>query len=228
MNAPVNGLSMPDHTELSRIGVIGDIHASASSLKISLEFLEDLKLQTIFCTGDIVDGPECVDTCCSLLIEHNVQAVVGNRDQWFTANEMRSIPEATLLQDTTAVTRKFIGSLPLVREYKTAQGGLLLCHGIGPHTMKKVRDDDYGYALETNFELQEIISANRYRIMVNGHTHYRMVKRFGQLTVINAGTIRPGHQPCFLTIDFTKRRVQYYNLIGKMADPAAESETVPF
>ena len=210
-------------TNLSRIGVIGDIHADAPYLLTALEFLARLNLEAVFCTGDIVDGPESVDDCCRMLRKYRVLAVAGNRDQWFLANEMRSLFEATHPLAVADETREYIRALPLVREFNTVRGSLLLCHGIGPNTMKKVRDDDEGYALESNFELQEIIHSGQYRFMVNGHTHYRMVRNFGGLTVINAGAVKREHNPCFLTIDFSGGVVRYYNIATGLGLPVVES-----
>lgn len=58
--------------------------------------------------------------------------------------------------------REFIAALPITQEIQTTQGRLLLCHGIGEHDMVRITADDYGYALEANFELQEVVFSNHY------------------------------------------------------------------
>jgi putative phosphoesterase len=195
----------------TRIGVIGDVHAESTPLQTALEFLQDQFLDAILCTGDLADGPGNVDTCRHLLMDNHVFTVMGNHDQWLLAGELRSLPDATLAADLHPETREYLRNLPLIREFETPIGPLLLCHGIGSNTMRRITPDDYGYALESNLELQTLLRSEKYRFMVNGHTHQRMVRRFHQLTVINAGTLLGSHQPCFLTIDIKRGQVQYYN-----------------
>ncbi|HEX7555627.1 MAG TPA: metallophosphoesterase family protein, partial [Leptolinea sp.] len=186
---------------LTNIGVIGDIHAETERLRNALMFLQEMNLDTILCTGDVVDGTGDVDECCDLLREHHVVIVKGNHDEWFLKNTMRNLPVATPVHAVNEVSRRFLQDLPLELEFHTPAGNLLLCHGLGKHTMAKVRDDDYGYALESNFELQELIQSRRYQFILNGHTHYRMMRNFDGLTVINAGSLLY-EDAGFQTIDF--------------------------
>ena len=77
--------------------------------------------------------------------------------------------------------------------------------------MAKVRDDDYGYALESNFELQELIQSRRYQFILNGHTHYLMMRNFDGLTVINAGSLLY-EDAGFPSMDFNERKIQVYSV----------------
>jgi predicted phosphodiesterase len=83
--------------------------------------------------------------------------------------------------------------------------------------MAGVRPDDCGYVLEANMRLALLYGSREYNIVVNGHTHQRMVRTFDHLTIINAGTLRADHQPCFLTADFATKMVQVYE-IGSALD----------
>jgi len=73
--------------------------------------------------------------------------------------------------------------------------------------MARVTPDDFGYALEANDELQNLLRNRYYRWILNGHSHRRMVRAFPGLTIINAGTLKPGHSPAFLEVDFVHRLV---------------------
>ena len=168
-------------------------------------------MQAILCVGDIVDGDGDVNDCCNLLKKYQVVTVMGNHDEWFLTNSMRNLPDATPLGDVNQDSQQFIRNLPLELEINTAAGNLLLCHGLGKKTMAKVRDDDFGYALDMNFELQDLIKSNRYRFVINGHTHYKMVRNFGTMTVINASSLLY-EDAGFLTVDFTNRYLQFYTL----------------
>lgn len=206
-------MTISEAKHLTTIGVIGDIHAESSLLQIALTFLRGLGLQTILCVGDIVDGAESVDVCCKLLQHYGVISVRGNRDRWFLTNEARQLPEATQLGQVDQHSVEFIASLPVTLDFKTLAGEVLLCHGIGTNDMGRLTPSDSGYALEANIELQDLIRSRRYRYMINGHTHRRLVRSFGSLTVINAGTLKHDHEPCFLTVDFELNRAQFFDIL---------------
>ncbi len=60
----------------------------------------------------------------------------------------------------------------------------------------------------------------KYKYVVNGHTHERMVRTFGDCTIINAGTLFREHDPCFGIIDFTSKHVQFFNIINSKSESA--------
>ncbi len=132
---------------------------------------------------------------------------MGNHDRW----RLRDAESAASAPDPL---RDYLQALPPTREYETAAGSLLLCHGLGENDMNKLTPDDYGYALATNDELQELLVTQRYRFVINGHSHRRMVKDFGGVTVINVGTLFREHEPSFALIDFGVGEVIFYSVGG--------------
>lgn len=203
---------MSSEKQLRRIGAIGDIHAEDFYLQTTLELLSGANLDLIMAVGDIADGRGSVDRCCQLLQLYNVATVRGNHERWLTAGEMRNLPDATRQDEVSSESRAFLSTLPNTREYETVAGPLLLCHGLGENDMSGVRPGDYGYALESNLALLKLTLEAKYSFVVNGHTHYRMVRSFDHLTIINAGTLYHEHQPCFLIADFEAGIVQYFDL----------------
>jgi predicted phosphodiesterase len=135
---------------LKKIGVIGDIHAEPKRLRQSLVFLQQLNLDDILCTGDIVDGRGDVDECVILLQKYDVKTVLGNHDAWFLKNTMRNFVDATPVTAVDESTMDYIQKLPVELEFDTTAGKILLCHGLGKHLMAKVGEDDYGYAIDTD------------------------------------------------------------------------------
>lgn len=165
----------------------------------------------------IVTGRGGVNRCCGLLQAAGVATVRGNHDRWFAQGTMSDLPEATLEAELSAASRAFLATLPPTRVYETVRGRLLLCHGLGDDDMAGVRPDDYGYAIEANHELHALWGSREFSFVVNGHTHYRMARSFDHLTIINAGTLRLGHDPCCLIIDFQDAVAQFYNVSDDMA-----------
>lgn len=201
---------------LQRIGIIGDIHAEAKLLAIALKYLQNQNLDRLLCVGDIVDGKGNSDRCCQLLQQYQVLTVRGNHDRWLLEEEMRDLSEATQVTDISAQSYHFLSSLPPTRTFSTVAGSLLLCHGIGDRDMVRLLPDDWGYALESNFELQDLIHSHQYNFAINGHTHRRMVRKFEHLTVINAGTLKSIHQPCFVTVDFNSKQVRFFDILENL------------
>jgi len=187
---------------ISRLGLIGDVHAEDQRLEGALNSFRRRGVPVIASTGDIVDGKGSVDRCCELLERNEVVTVSGNHDRWFLAGTARGLPEATDPAGVSERSRAFLKRLPRTIELNTARGLALLCHGLGPNDMAMVGPDDSSYAVDSNEDLQNLVHSGYYRWVLNGHSHRRMVRSFGRLTVVNAGTLKPEQGSCFLEVDF--------------------------
>lgn len=207
------GNAHPTNNKLNYIGVIGDVHCEDELLKIAVNFLKQKDVEEIFCVGDIADGTGDINRCCNILKEEKIITVMGNHDRWLLNNKMRSLKEATLFKNISQESKELIQSLPVTVKFSTHSGSGLLCHGLAQNDMAKVSPYDYGYAIESNTDLQKIIRKQKYNYIINGHTHKRMVRKFGNITIINAGTLKSEHEPCFLIVDFKKQIVQFFEII---------------
>ena len=199
---------------LSRIGIIGDVLACDARLESALKFLRAQNVEKILCVGDIVDGQGNGERCCELLQSFAVATVRGNHDRWLLNGEMRELPDSVALSSLNETTVAFLRALPKTLAFETTRGPLLLCHGVGENDMRKLTPDDTGYALECNDELQSLKSAGTFAFAVGGHTHARMVRRFGALTFINAGALPDWSGPCFSIADFARGDVEFYGFDG--------------
>ncbi len=197
---------------IERLGLIGDVHAEDELLAATLAFLQRRELDLIVCTGDLADGPGSMKRCVELLEQAHVVTVAGNHDRWLLAGRMRQLPEATKRGRLDRSTRRYLSELPKTVELDTIHGKALLCHGLGEDDMAHLHPDDYGYAIEQNWELQKLIGEGRHHFVLNGHTHHRMVRRFDHLTVINAGTLKRDHDPGFVMVDFARGEVNLLDL----------------
>ena len=205
-----------------RLGLVGDIHAEDERLAAALAvFRAEGADRTLF-VGDVVDGLGDVDRCCGLLAAAGALGVRGNHDRWMLAGRVRDLPRAHRLEDLAAQTVAFLEALPPVRELDTPLGLLLLCHGVGEDDMQRLRPDDDGYALASNDALTALIDAGRHALVVGGHTHERMVRRFGGLVFVNAGTLARDATPCCAVLDLADRRVRFYDLDEPAAPRRAE------
>jgi len=204
---------MLNHKDLvTHIGAIGDIHTEDVLLDRALSFLAKQQLDLIVSVGDIVTGQGNVDRCCELLQSYRVLTVAGNHDRWFVNGTMPALPDSTDPTTVSEETKNFLKALPQTYELRSPQGLVLICHGLGTNDMADLKPGDYGYAIEANLELQELIRSQKYRFIVNGHTHRRMVRHFGDLTVINAGALRSYEGSGFAMIDFESSHAHFFDI----------------
>lgn len=208
---------------LSRIGILGDIHAEAALLESALHFLARQKVERILCVGDVADGFGDANRCCDLLREFGVATVRGNHDRWVLNREMRELDGAVALEALSQSSIEFLRALPLTLRFETVRGPLLLCHGVGENDVGHLKPDDYGYALECNDDLQVLIRAGEYRFAVGGHTHQRMVRHFGGLTFINPGALARWSGPCFAVADFAAERVEFWDFDAEQSPVCEEN-----
>ena len=204
---------------LGRIGVIGDIHSQNRALRAAIGLLQKLDLP-IFCTGDVVDGDGDVHECIRLLTENRIATVLGNHDEWMLKGLVRdpidvriglgNITHATKIEELSGSEVAFVRSLPRTLPLSTVYGNILLCHGVGENNMNKVNPDDYGYSIEVNDDLQKLIVERKHRLIINGHSHKKMVKDISGLVIVNAGALT--RDPGFLVIDFSEQVVHFHVL----------------
>lgn len=197
---------------LKRIGVLGDIHCENARLAAALQFFQTQNLDMICAVGDIVDGPGDPNLTIELLQQHRVVAVRGNHERWLLKNEMRGLPDAQTRFDFNALSWVYINNLPAQLKFETIAGRMLLCHGLGADDMAGVWPFDDTMTLHSNYALWRLVNSEEFAFVVNGHTHQRLVISFGEMTIINAGTLYRKHKPCFCVADFERSFAQYFNV----------------
>jgi predicted phosphodiesterase len=189
---------------IRRVGLIGDLHAEDEALELVLGELKTLGAETLLQVGDIADGAGDLRRTVALLREHQVLAVRGNHDRWLPSNQLRDLPHAHVLADAAPSVLTYLMDLPVTREFRSPRGHVLLCHGLGTNDMAGVKPDSEGYDITSNTELQQLIMERRYRFVLNGHTHRAMLRTFGPLSIINAGTLLRENERCFTFVDFER------------------------
>jgi predicted phosphodiesterase len=201
-----------------RFGLIGDVHAEHQRLHVALAALGEALVDRVLCVGDLVDGHGDVDRTCALLLEHRVITVRGNHDRWIRDDDMRTLPHAHRMTGLAPASIALLKSLPTTLSIDLEQGRLLLCHGIGTNDMRRLGADENGYAISSNDDLLKVLFDPTVAVMVCGHTHVAMVRRFERgagkppLVVVNAGTLAREDGPGFLILDTAARRVEFFRL----------------
>ncbi|HEX8550819.1 MAG TPA: metallophosphoesterase family protein [Abditibacteriaceae bacterium] len=211
---------------MTTFGLISDVHAQDELLIQALKYFRSQQVDAILCAGDVVDGAGDANRCCDLLQEFGVLTVRGNHDRWLVTNDMRRLPDATRKHELSTSSLDFLNALRPLHELETSGGTLLLCHGAGRNDMNGVGRDDYGYGLEMNKEVQQILCENRFRFVVSGHTHRRMARGFGALTWINPGALVPPEVPSVATLDVARSVVQFHDYANGILIPDGAVRTI--
>jgi len=208
----------------ARVGVIGDVHACDERLALLLDHLREVeRVDAVWCVGDIVNGPGDPNRCAALLASAGAVTVRGNHDRWLL-EAVSVLPDAHRPEDLTPATHAFLEGLPPSAELSLAGGvRALVCHGLGDNDTNSITADDYGYALEANDDLQELLRTGR-RLVLKGHRHRPAIWRLGHLTLVDAGSLLNPDAPCAVVVDglagtLTPLRVSEAGVTGDAAQP---------
>lgn len=168
-----------------RIGLISDVHSNSVALAAVLRALDQDKVETIICAGDIVSYYPFVNEAIDLLRESNVICIAGNHDGYLLGSLRVSHENwrAYNLDYTKRIirddNRQWLASLQPQRfgQY----GGLRwhICHG-SPWAI-----EEYIYPDHDAFGRFAHIEAD---IVVMGHTHIPFIRRVGDVLVVNPGS----------------------------------------
>lgn len=196
---------------ISRVGILGDVHGEHERLARSLEWLHGQQLDALLCTGDIADGRGCINECCELLSDGQVQSVAGNHDRWLLQNRVRHIADAHQRADLTDSSREFMLSLPRQISFETVMGRALLCHGVADNDLAKVWPGTARSGIRRCPELDQLLETETCRFLFNGHMHFRVLIDFPQMLMMNAGTLK-GDSGGISIVDFETGSISAYEL----------------
>jgi predicted phosphodiesterase len=212
---------------LKRIGLIGDVHGRAGRLEDALLFLTKARdagdIDSILCTGDIPGKRGFGDTnrCAALLQAANVEVICGNHDFW--AIENVSDPLMGLYLDETQLSRDTIAyfkTLPRTRSYETPRGMALFCHGMGDDFMAGIYPwsvEDTEKAAQREAEIQRVLVYQnlyeKYAYHIAGHTHQRLFRTVGTITLVNPGSLLGDKDaPGFAILDTETNTFKWHDL----------------
>ena len=178
----------------SRIGLIGDVHASPGALHQALEIFRCEQVDDIFCTGDIAGYFENLAATIALLQQRHCKTIIGNHDQaWLEQHaDARDSQEYAYLSE-----------LPACRQFNLEGKSIYLVHAHPP-------DSQHGgiKLLDVNGELiparleewREKLQDFPHDILIVGHTHQVYAEQLGEVFVINPGSSQFNHSCMILEL----------------------------
>jgi predicted phosphodiesterase len=156
--------------------IISDVHSNREALAAVLARIDDLRVEKIFCLGDVVGYNADPAACMDMVLSRAAETVRGNHDKgvaglmdldWFNA----AAREAALWT-RRSLSPEYLGRLRTLREGPHDVGeGILLCHGT-PYD-----EDAYLMDAGSMAESRQCLEADHpgIRICFHGHTHCPLV-----------------------------------------------------
>jgi len=176
-----------------RVGVIADIHANAVAFDTVVDALDRERLDTVLCLGDVaLSGPQPRE-CLERLQERGWPTIMGNSDAAVLAptlsknmdEDSRRVEEIDFwcMEQLSASDRSYIATFKPVIEMDLGGVSLLAFHG-SPRSNR-----DIITATTRNVDLAAMISSASVDVLVGGHTHTPMLRRYRGSFLLNPGSV---------------------------------------
>ncbi len=175
-----------------RVGLVSDIHGNLLALDAVLADLERERLDRLVCLGDICFGPQAHE-CLERVRELGCPVVLGNWDAWSTDGfPPADDPVGIMLyeigawwaQHLTAGDHEFVRSFVPTLEVPLGDTARMLCFHGSPQSFS-----DWIFATTPDEELEPLFGDADAPLLVGGHTHLQLLRRFGRQLIVNPGSI---------------------------------------
>lgn len=201
------------------IAIMSDIHGNYEALMAVLERMDTMKIEEIYCLGDIVGYYSQINECCNELRRRQIQCIMGNHD-WYMASDTdcersKSVRDCIDYQRgvITNENLEWLKTLPIL----IRKENIVMVHGGFKNPL-----DEY---LEPS---QDYFEALRGKFFASGHTHIQRIFNTEGKTYCNPGSVgqpRDGdNRAAFATFDgesFKLYRVNYnYKKVGELMEKA--------
>lgn len=171
-----------------RFAVFADIHGNIYALRAMLQQVKEYDVDGFIFCGDIMGyflGQEEVIECISQM--KNIYAVMGNHDFYYTNTlnvAQRSLYAEkygkSYLNEITLEQKSYLQKLPQSIELYCMGRKVFIVHGSLENVLEgriypDTKIDEKSYC--------------KYDIVILGHTHYQMFRKYGKTVLINPGSL---------------------------------------
>lgn len=210
-----------------RIGIISDIHGDLPNLQRAFKQLNALNVDTIICSGDLVNRGVDSAGVIDLIMAHDIPTVMGNHDESIPPIErnLRQSPDLRFMYMIDPLSDEhlaYLEALPMHRRFLWAGTKIFMAHG-SPWSVS-----EYIFPKTSAAMLERVAEQASANVVILGHTHTPMVLDFGATRIINSGSIysvrgNMGYtvRHSFAVLELPSRAVTFYDVdSGEPFDPA--------
>jgi len=175
-----------------RVGFISDIHGNLPALEAVLADIERREIDRLICLGDICFGPQAHE-CLERVRGLGCPVILGNWDSWSIEGfPPADDPVGIMLyeigawwaQGLTDDDRAFVRTFEPTLELPIEGGGSMFCFHGSPRSFT-----DWIFATTPDEELEDLFAGIDASVLVGGHTHLQMLRRFGPSVIVNPGSV---------------------------------------
>lgn len=175
-----------------RIALLSDIHGNLIALETVLQELAQESIDQIVCLGDVAAlGPQPHEVL-DRLRRLDCPVVLGNTDAWLLMPKGAKTSDSQILstitswcaEQLTPTDRSYLQTFAPLLELPLDEGRSLLCYHGSPHSF-----DDVIAATTPDADVQTMLAGYSAAVLVGGHTHIQMLRRYQDVHLINVGSI---------------------------------------
>ncbi len=182
---------------MTRLAVITDIHGNLPALEASLQAIDAIGVDRIYCGGDLVGyGPHPTEVC-ALIEERQIPTIYGNYDYaigrdlddcgcaYVTEHdrELGKRSVAWTLANTDQHAKDFMRELPFDLRFELGEVPIHLVHG-SPRKVNEYLFEDKPASL-----YERLAASEEAQVMVFGHTHRPWIGTYGEVLFVNCGSV---------------------------------------
>jgi putative phosphoesterase len=182
---------------LNRVAVITDIHGNLPALEASLEAIDQIGVDAIYCGGDLVGYGPHPNEVCALIEDRAIPTIYGNYDYAiardledcgcaYVTQHDRELGQQSVtwtLAHTDQRAKDFMRGLPFDLHFKLGDVPIHLVHG----SPRKV--NEYLFEEKPARLYERLARAEDAQVLVFGHTHKPWIHSYGGVLFVNCGSV---------------------------------------
>ena len=177
-----------------RLALISDIHGNDVALEAVLTALSAQNITQVICLGDVAStGPQPREVIARLR-ELGCPVVMGNMDAWLLQPELKEQPDLRRQRwqeidqwcagQLSSADRAYLRSFQPSIEYPLLDTKTLVCYHGSPRSY-----NERILPTTPEEELEQALAGVQGDLLVGGHTHVQMFRRFQDILVLNPGSV---------------------------------------
>ncbi|HEX5924015.1 MAG TPA: metallophosphoesterase family protein [Baekduia sp.] len=179
------------------VAVITDIHGNLPALQAALARIDELRIETIYCGGDLVGYGPHPNEVCALIEDRGIPTIYGNYDYaigrdlddcgcaYITPHdrELGQLSVIWTLANTDQRSKDFMKGLPFDLHFGVSDRRIHLVHG-SPRKVNEYLFEDKPASL-----YERLAAGEDDDVLVFGHTHRPWVHDFDGVRFVNCGSV---------------------------------------
>jgi len=182
---------------MNSVAILTDIHGNLPALQAVLRRIDELRIERVYCGGDLVGYGPHPNEVCALIQERGMPTIYGNYDHAIARDEddcgcayitphdrelgQRSV--AWTLEHTDQRSKDFMRELPFDLRLAVGDADVHLVHG-SPRKVNEYLLEDKPASL-----YERLAAAESARVLAFGHTHKPWVREHDGVLFVNCGSV---------------------------------------